>query len=435
MTGMKRDPIIRVENLRVVYNEGKANEFVGLKDINLSIYPEEYVIFFGPSGSGKSTLLYTILGLQKPSAGKIFIHDKDSLQFNEHEKNEMTSKVFGIVFQQYNLVFSLSVLDNVTLPQVFLNIKPKERTERAHELLRRFGIDARAKATPSLLSGGQQQRVAICRALVNNPQILLADEPVGNLDSESADVVMKTIQDINKKDKKTVILVTHDHRYLPFADRIYYFKDSQLEREEVVTNKSADLISMGKPGEEGSLIELEKLARVYPHLTVGELKAWSLTNWLLEELTTEQLNRMEKAMEDLLSGKSSQHTFFKTLHTPFSDGGVGLYISTAIKYSEKVANILRTAHDLKKQLRTPHAHKQALGTLRKFILDEHLGDLTREQVDRIMAIISTRSLSTITADEALTGLKTPFEEGGVGLRTITAERISDKIEATVGQLA
>lgn len=432
---MKREPLIRVENLRVVYNEGKDNEFVGLKDINLSIYPQEYVIFFGPSGSGKSTLLYAILGLQKPSAGKIFIHDKDSLKFNEKEKNEMTSKVFGIVFQQYNLVFSLSVLDNVTLPQVFLNVGTAERTGRAHELLKRFGIEARAKATPSLLSGGQQQRVAICRALVNDPQILLADEPVGNLDSESADVVMKTIQDINKKDKKTVILVTHDHRYLPFADRIYYFKDSQLEREEVVANKASDLISMGKPGEEGGRSDLEKIARVYPHLSTTQLKAWSLTNWLVEELTAEQLGRMEHAMEDLLGGKSSQHTFFKKLHTPFSEGGIGLYMSTAIKYSEKIENILRTAHNLKKELRTPHTHKQALGTLRKFILDEHLGDLTREQVDRVMSIISTRSLATISAEDALTALKTPFDEGGVGLRTITAERISDKIEATVGQLA
>lgn len=429
---MKREPLIRVEGVRVVYNEGKTNEFVGLRDINLVIYPEEYVIFFGPSGSGKSTMLYTILGLQKQSAGHIFVNGKDTATLTEQGKNEMTSRVFGIVFQQYNLVFSLNVLDNVTLPQVFLNVGAHDRTTKAHDLLKRFGIDARAKATPSLLSGGQQQRVAIARALVNDPQILLADEPVGNLDSESADVVMKTLQDINKKDKKTIILVTHDHRYLPFADRIYYFKDSQIEREETVTNKASDLISMGKTG--STVSEMEKIARVYPHLTGSQLKAWSLTNWLTEELTTEQLERMEAAMEKIVTGKSSLHQYFKQLHTPFSEGGVGLYWSTAERYTNKIANILAAATSLHTQLNSPRRYKRALKTMRKFVLDEHIGHVHELQQELIMGLAVLRAKGGITNDELVAALRTPETEGGVGLRTIIAERISDKIEATIGQL-
>ena len=173
--------------------------------------------------------------------------------------------------------------------------------------------------------------------------MLLADEPVGNLDSESAKVVMETLSDINRKDKKTVILVTHDPSYLSYADRVYYFKDAKLVR--VVKNESKKIATRtgageGEKGEEelSQLAELEKMARVHSFMNVQQLKAWSLTNYLVEEFTANQMDRLEKVMEEMLGGKLSEHDFFEKINLPFGDGGVGLYRSTAIKFTKKISS-------------------------------------------------------------------------------------------------
>ena len=177
------EPLLKAENVTVIYNEGKSNEFTALNNISLEVFPQEYIIFFGPSGSGKSTMLYTLLGLQSPSKGAVYIKGQDSSKLSEIEKTKTTSRFFGIVFQNFNLIYSLNVFENIMLPQVFVDVSLKERREKATTLMERFGIASRARDLPNNLSGGQQQRVAISRSLINDPQILLADEPVGNLDS------------------------------------------------------------------------------------------------------------------------------------------------------------------------------------------------------------------------------------------------------------
>ena len=143
------EPIIKTKNLKVIYNKGKDNEFVALNDISIEVFPEEYSIFFGPSGCGKSTLLYAILGLQAISEGKLYINGQDSSVFSEQEKSKMDSQFFGIVFQNFNLIYSLNVLDNVTLPQVFINMEPETRKEKGGSLLTRFGIETRAHSFPA----------------------------------------------------------------------------------------------------------------------------------------------------------------------------------------------------------------------------------------------------------------------------------------------
>jgi len=214
-------PNIKLENLSIVYNNGKTNEFWAVRDINLEIYPEEYVIFFGPSGCGKSTLLYAIAGLEKPSKGRVLVNDIDLGLAGERELIKYRQFLVGIIFQAYYLISDLTAEDNILLPQIFAGKSFLERKKQANFLMERFGVLDFKNKKPSQLSGGQQQRVAIARSLINNPSILLADEPVGNLDSKNAEIVIDLLDNFNKKDKKTVVYVTHDQRHLDKADRVF----------------------------------------------------------------------------------------------------------------------------------------------------------------------------------------------------------------------
>jgi putative ABC transport system ATP-binding protein len=426
------EPILKTEKLSIIFNEGKSNEYVALKDVSIQIYPEEYIIFFGPSGSGKSTLLYSLLGLLSPASGKIFIKGRDYKSFTEKDKNNRTAKSFGMVFQQYNLLFSLNVLDNVTLPQVLIGKPNRERKEKAMALLRRFGIEARAKQPPAMLSGGQQQRVAVCRALINDPDIILADEPVGNLDSESARIVMETLKNINVKDKKTVILVTHDPRYLPFADRVYFFKDAGIDHEEKMRKvDTAAVLGNGPGSEEAKSMDLERLARVHPNMSVDELKACSLSNWLVDEATPEQRKRIEASMVRLIQGKISPHGFFEELDRPFAKGGAGLYAQTAVSLAKKVAHILREAHtyaEKEGKAKDETKKKRLLRMLRSYVLEEHKGSLSAEKTERFTALLDGRIHGKLDHDAFLKGLSSKFSAGGVGFAEVSAQRLAERLE-------
>ncbi len=430
------DALIRAEHLKVRYNAGKDNEFLALDDVSVEIFKEEYTIFFGPSGCGKSTLLYTILGLQQPSEGTIIINDRDSASFTKNEKNATLSQFFGIVFQNFNLIYSLNVLDNVALPQMFLkNAARRERRVKALSLLKRFGIDAKANLLPGTLSGGQQQRVAICRALINNPEVILADEPVGNLDSESAEVVMNTLKDINENDKKTIILVTHDPSYLRFADRVYFFKYGKIDRM-VVNPKSGKTAPNHYTSDLDLTSSLEKLAHTHTNLTVDELKAWSLTNYLLEEFSTAQITRLEHAMETLIAGKMSEQDFYETLHKPFVEGGVGLYRPTALHYTLRIKELLRVIGEYKNVVGTAFSEdkKQVLTrSLAKFVVEQYQGTFTPEQQTKLEELVATRIGDKITAADLLAELIKPAEEGGLGLRPTTAGHLSDRLELVLTQ--
>src|SRR5271154_5781510 len=263
------EPIIKVNNIKVIYNEGKSNEYDALRGESLEIYPNEYIILFGPSGCGKSTLLYSLLGILAPSSGEVLVKNENPYKYNVKQMVRFQQSVVGIIYQSFNLIPSLSVLDNVALPLIFAGIPKAERDRRGMILLKRFGVDQQAHKLSTNLSGGQSQRVAVARSLVNDPEILFADEPVGNLDSLSSDQVMNTLEEINMKDKKTVILVTHDAKLLPYAHRVYYLKDGAVERE--VINPQKKQIKQADPGT-SVLSEIEKLARIYPYSTQDELR-------------------------------------------------------------------------------------------------------------------------------------------------------------------
>jgi putative ABC transport system ATP-binding protein len=183
----------------------------------------------GPSGSGKTTLLNIIGGLDKPTQGKIFVDGADITSLNEKDLADYRLKKVGFIFQFYNLIPTLTAIENVEVPMALAGLPKNERREKALNLLRMVGLESRADHKPDELSGGEQQRVAIARALANNPSIVLADEPTGDLDSKSAVAFMKIVRDLNKRSNQTFIIVTHDPLVVERCTKIYTIRDGRLE--------------------------------------------------------------------------------------------------------------------------------------------------------------------------------------------------------------
>ncbi len=232
LTSKKTAPssaVLELHDTWKTYHMGEVNLDV-LQGISIQIYRSEFVAIVGPSGSGKSTLMNLIGLLDSPSKGKIFVEGKDITTLSESDLAQFRGKIIGFIFQQFNLIPTLTALENVMLPMIFQNTPEKTRIARATELLTKVGLAERLDHKPGQLSGGQQQRVAIARSLVNNPAIILADEPTGNLDSQSGIQVMEILSDLHKKDHKTIVLVTHDPRLVEFANRVIHVKDGMIEK-------------------------------------------------------------------------------------------------------------------------------------------------------------------------------------------------------------
>lgn len=220
--------IIKVESLSKSFGT-KENENVVLNNISLEIEKGEFVSLMGESGSGKSTLLYLIGGLDNPTSGKVYINDKDISILKEKEMAELRRKGIGFVFQFYNLVQNLSVEENIMLPVVMDGKKEKDYKDRLDKILNIIGLEDKRKALPNQLSGGQQQRVSIARAIILSPEVILADEPIGNLDSKSGEEVMKLFKTINKDENITILQVTHSEESAKYGDRIIRLKDGKIE--------------------------------------------------------------------------------------------------------------------------------------------------------------------------------------------------------------
>lgn len=222
-----KDAIIKLENVWKVYQLGKI-EFSVLKNINLEILPGSFVTIMGPSGSGKSTLLNILGCLDVPSKGKLFLKDKDVSQFSENDLAYLRGKTIGFVFQEFNILPNLNALENVQLPMIFQGVSPEKRKERARELLTSVGLGDRFLHRASELSGGERQRVAIARAFANNPEMVIADEPTGNLDSITGKKIMEILTDFHKKQGKTVVVVTHDPKIANYSQELVNIQDGQI---------------------------------------------------------------------------------------------------------------------------------------------------------------------------------------------------------------
>ncbi len=231
---MKINPIIKIDNVWKKYEMGKADPLVVLKQINLEINPGEFVAITGPSGSGKSTMVNIVGALDKPSWGAVYLDGKDISKMGESALAFLRGKTIGFIFQQFNLLPTLSALQNVMLPMEVIDVPNKEAHKRATDILTSLGLGDRINHKPNELSGGQQQRVAIARSLANNPEVILADEPTGNLDSKTGLFVMDFLGKLNKEGK-TIVLITHDLHLVKYAQRVVHIKDGKIEK--VVGNK------------------------------------------------------------------------------------------------------------------------------------------------------------------------------------------------------
>ena len=204
-----------------------------LKGVNVTVKKGQYVSIMGPSGSGKTTLFNMIGGLDKPESGQVFIDEVDIAELDSFELAWLRCRKIGYIFQTFNLINVMTALENVTLPMVFAGVTAEESLDRGVDILTRVGLGERVLHKPGELSGGQQQRVAIARAFANNPAIILADEPTGNLDLHTGKEIIELLRDMNKEQGVTVITATHDLKMLNVSDRIVWMRDGQIERDEM----------------------------------------------------------------------------------------------------------------------------------------------------------------------------------------------------------
>lgn len=228
---MPKKKIIEMKDVCKEYSMGKV-KVKALCGVNLDVYEGDFVVIIGPSGSGKSTMLHLMGALDKPSSGKVFINGKDLQILDDWGLALLRRKFIGFVFQSFHLIPTLNALENVMLPLEPIKIDDVEKIKRAKELLKLVGIEHRMFHKPTELSGGECQRVAIARALINDPKIVLADEPTGNLDSKTSMQIMDTLQKMNKEKNKTFIIVTHDLSLIKYGNRILYIKDGLIDRVE-----------------------------------------------------------------------------------------------------------------------------------------------------------------------------------------------------------
>ncbi len=230
------DTIIRVERVYKTYRMGDI-EVHALRGASLMVNRGEFVAIMGPSGSGKSTMMNIIGCLDRPTKGQYFLEGEDVSVFGKAELADIRNKRVGFVFQSFNLVPRTSALENVELPLLYAGVSSKERVRRAREALATVGLSDREKNMPNQLSGGQQQRVAIARSLVNNPSIILADEPTGALDTRTSVEVMEIFQRLNRERNLTIIIVTHEHDISQYAGRVVQFRDGRIRRDEPVEDR------------------------------------------------------------------------------------------------------------------------------------------------------------------------------------------------------
>ena len=221
--------VIELQNVWKIYDLGEV-KVTAVKDVSLRISRADYVVILGPSGSGKSTMMNMVGALDVPTKGQIFLDGKDIGLMSESELAQLRGKKIGFVFQQFNLIPTLTATQNVELPMMFYGVSAMERLKRARDLLTKVGLGHRLHHLPTKLSGGEQQRVAVARALANNPEVILADEPTGNLDSKTGTQIMALLDGLNNEGH-TIIMVTHDVEMIKHARRVVELKDGQIVNE------------------------------------------------------------------------------------------------------------------------------------------------------------------------------------------------------------
>ncbi len=421
--------LIRLKDINLTYNKGKSNAYQALFDIDLEIEKNSFVIIFGPSGCGKSSLLNIISGLEIPDSGEAYVDDKNLYKLKPKDKVKFHRKTIGMIFQSYNLIPTLSVLDNVTIPQIFLGINKKKREEMAFKLLDRFGIKEHAHKIPTELSGGEQQRIGIARAIINKQPILLADEPVGNLDSKSAGNVMKILSNLNRNEGKTIIMVSHNPDNIVWGDHIIYMKDGKIVNQEF---RDARGDGIKNKTEEDSISRLENLFRNFQGLSkeqirllITPMKAKILTRSLLIDLDEKQVNALEDAVRQRILNAITSEELYKRLDVSEEEGGLDLDARTAKKISRKVESLIAIAHMVSTANESPIDEKTEL--VLKYLLTQKDINVKMEHLEKIRELVKHRLLNKIDRDKFKEMLDLPERLGGVGLNRRMAKKISKRM--------
>ena len=432
--------VIKVEKLNVVYFKGKPNQVNALTDINLKIYPGEFVVFFGPSGCGKSTLLYAIAGLERNIEGNVLVNGKNLTKFSDRDFDNHRRHTAGMIFQAYHLINSLNVLSNVILPQFATNTSSKERERKALDLLKFFSVLEQKKKFPNELSGGQQQRVAICRSLMNDPQMILADEPTGNLDSKSAVDVMNTLLDLNEKQKKTIILVTHSPASLDYAHRVFYIKDGKLVDEKLNRPVGSKLVREVLPKD---ILEADLEAGYKPGMKSGKgsgevaeegfmskIKTKEIILEALLNINTRGFDQMQKIVDDMVvSGKHHKDNLKNFLDKNWELGGLNMDKRTAKKLASKIKQLV----DLRRSVSGSRA-KTVLAQaeqIKNILLPMYGVKLNERQKDIFNELLARRLAKQIDDKEMYFVLTSRHKNSGLGLASGLAKKIIKKIELLI----
>ena len=439
---MEEQAIIKTKKLNVIYNMGKTNEVHALKDINIEIFSGEFIVFFGPSGCGKSTLLYSIAGLERNTIGEISVNEQLISTMGDKLLEKFHQHQIGMIFQAYYLIASLSVEQNVALPRVFIDASKEESNKAVRELLEKFGVEDQAKKLPTELSGGQQQRVAIARALINEPNIILADEPVGNLDSKSATEVLDLLKELNENGKKTVILVTHNPDLLSIAHRVYYMRDGAVTG--VKVNKQISGVNIKADAEIKVAPELQLLLRTYSSISATRLgfmlipfKAKQIVSDVLSNMSVEEVVSLEKEVQGLLiRGLSNIGGTYDFLDKSLDKGGLGLDKRRAQSIVNEIRSILmeielleQEEKEINKPLYKTYGLSSKVEQLRSYVLEYF--DITVTDPDKIKnldKICDKRLDNLIDAKEVRRLLDAPVSKGGAGMDKRLAKKVARRIE-------
>ncbi|MDK2939487.1 MAG: putative transport system ATP-binding protein [Methanolobus sp.] len=231
------DTLMRLTDVWKIYKMGEV-EFAALKGIDLEILHGEFVVILGPSGSGKSTMMNLLGCLDLPSKGVVELNNKDISKMKESELAQIRGQLIGFIFQTFNLLPTLNTIENVMLPLEFQEANSDESWKRAENLLDIVSLGDKKYNLPSQLSGGQRQRVAIARSLAVDPKVILADEPTGNLDSETGNYILEFLSDLHKREGKTIIMITHDPELTKYADRVVHIKDGLVDNIEIIKHEA-----------------------------------------------------------------------------------------------------------------------------------------------------------------------------------------------------
>lgn len=424
------DPIIKIENVNLWYEKGKPIEVHALKNINLEIERGDYVAFFGPSGCGKTSMLYAISGIDRFQEGRVLINGKDISGLPNQELAIFRQTGIGIVFQQFNLVPSLSVLKNIALPMLFVGVTSEKAEIEAQKLLDRLNLTDLANRYPYELSGGQQQRVGIARALANNPPIIIADEPLGNLDSVNAKIVLEFLRELNEKDGRTVIMVTHEAWSLKDAKTIFHMKDGViLEVEKIKHGNVAETVSKHLYDQMNGMSEEGKDKKTGQE----QLSARILANFLLRGYSMDEISRFESIVNDRFENKIDKKKFKELISKPFKEGGVGLWK----KKSERITEYLEEVVDKRKDVvciydiihRNPELPiNNEIHDIRNWLLEGYTGKIDLLQTMALDEVIADRLKGYITGEEVVKVLDLSNSKFGVGLSFRAASLISEKLE-------